>query len=77
LLAEHFIAFCNTIVPCRRLGPGPRLIMKVDVHRLNSRTIILIVLLNILVVSNQNMFLEALATIMRPEPMLHSVHMHD
>ena len=73
LLAEHFIAFCNTIVPCRR----PGLIMKVDVHRLNSGTIILIVLRSMLVVSHQNMFLEALATIMRPEPMLHSVHAHD
>jgi hypothetical protein len=54
-----------------------RLIMKVHFHRLNSRTIILIVLRSMLVVSHQNMFLEALATVMRPNPLLLSIHPDD
>jgi len=69
-LTQLFIAFCNTIVPCRM----HRLIMKVHIHCLNSRTILLIVLRSMLVVSHQNIFLEALATIMRPNPLLLSIH---
>ena len=70
MLTQLFIAFCNTIVPCRM----HRLIMKVHIHRLNSGTILLIVLRSMLVVSHQNMFLEALATVMRPNPLLLSIH---
>jgi hypothetical protein len=54
-----------------------RLIMKVHFYGLNSGTIILIVLRCMLVVSHQNMFLEALATIMRPNPLLLSIHPDD
>jgi len=71
-LSKHVILTCFTIMPRRR----PGLIMKVYVHLLNSVTITPIVLRSILVVSHQNMFLEALATIMTLNPMWFSVYPH-
>lgn len=71
-LGQHLILACFTIVPRRRHG----LLIKVDVHLLNSVTIIPVVLRHILVVSHQNMLLEALTAIMRLNPMWYSVDPH-